>query len=115
MMVLTDISEKMTELPESRTQRDKLTWHDGAIPQYEIWVKFGGDHGQGCLKLNLEIVNTKNPNSLDNNVLIGIAGVKDSTENMEMFFDSIRKQLAGVEKLLWGGKHKATIFCGVVV
>ena len=69
MMLLTDISEKITELLES--ERDRLTWHDGAIPENEIWIKVGGDHGQGSLKFNLAIVNTKNQNSMDNNVLIG--------------------------------------------
>ena len=98
MMMLTDISEKITELLES--ERDKLPWHDGAIPENEIWIKVGGDHGQGSLKSNLTIVNTKNPNSMDNNVSIGMAGVKDSRENMEMIFDSIRKQLADVEKFV---------------
>ena len=105
MVMLTDISEKITELLES--QRDKLTWHDGAIPENETRIKVGGDHGQGSLKFNLAIVNTKNPNSMDNNTLIGMACVKDSRENMEMFFDSItiRKQLADVEKLVWDGKQ----------
>ena len=24
-----------------------LSWHDGGIPQNEIWLKVGGDHGGG--------------------------------------------------------------------
>ena len=110
MVMLTDISEKITELLES--QKDKLTWHDGAIPENEVWVKVGGDHGQGSLKFNLAIVNTKNPNSMDNNILIGMACVKDSRENMEMFFYSIRKQLADVEKLVWDGKQMKLFLFG---
>ncbi len=35
-----------------------LTWHDGAIPSDEIWVKLGGDKGRGSFKLNLQLVNT---------------------------------------------------------
>ncbi len=27
-----------------------LTWHDGAIPSNEIWVKLGGDKGRGSFK-----------------------------------------------------------------
>ena len=94
--------EKITGLLES--QRDSLTWHDGAIPENEIWVKVGGDHGQGSLKFSLAIVNTKNPNSEDNNVLIGMACIKDSRENMEIFFESVRKQLVDVSNLVWNGK-----------
>ena len=108
MVMLTDISEKITELLES--QKDKLTWHDGAIPENEVWVKVGGDHGQGRLKFNLAIVNTKNPNSMDNNVLIGMAGVKDPREKMEIIFDSIRKELAHVEKPVWDGKQIKLFF-----
>ncbi|GFR85064.1 amine oxidase [Elysia marginata] len=101
MVRLTNISEKLTKLLES--QRESLTWHDGAIPENEVWVKVGGDHGQGSMKFNLAIVNTKNPNSRDN-VLIGMANIKDSSENMEIFFEPVRKQLDEVTKLVWDGK-----------
>ena len=50
MVGLKNMSEKITGLLER--QRDKLTWHYGAIPENEIWVKVGGDHGQGSLKFN---------------------------------------------------------------
>ena len=60
MVGLTKMCEKITGLLES--QRDSLTWHDGAIPENEIWVKVCGDPGQGSLKFSLAIVNTKNPN-----------------------------------------------------
>ena len=110
MVMRTDISEKNTELLQS--QKDKLTWHDGAIPENEVWVKVGGDHGQGSLKFNLAMVYTENPNSMDNNILIGMTCVKDSRENMEMFFYSIRKQLADVEKLVWDGKQMKLFLFG---
>ena len=41
-----------------------LTWHQGAIPSNELWVKLGGDKGHGSFKLNLQLVNTANPNLL---------------------------------------------------
>ncbi|GFN96998.1 amine oxidase [Plakobranchus ocellatus] len=102
MVKLTNISEKLTKLLES--QRESLTWHDGAIPENEVWVKVGGDHGQGSLKFSLAVVNTKNPNSKDNNILIGMANIKDSRENIEIFFEPVRKQLGDVANLVWDGK-----------
>ena len=30
-----------------------LIWHDGIIPADELWLKIGGDKGQGTFKLNL--------------------------------------------------------------
>ncbi|GFO05389.1 ATP-dependent RNA helicase a-like protein [Plakobranchus ocellatus] len=44
MVKLTNNSEKLTKLLESK--RESLTWHDGAIPENEVWVKVRGDHGQ---------------------------------------------------------------------
>ncbi|GFR65653.1 immune-associated nucleotide-binding protein 5 [Elysia marginata] len=102
MVRLTNVSEKLTKMLES--QKESLTWHDGAIPENEVWVKVGGDHWQGSLKFSLAIVNTKYPDSKDNNVLIGMANIKDSRENMEIFFESVKKQLDEVTKLVWDGK-----------
>ena len=102
MVRLTNICEKLTKLLEN--QKESLTWHDGAIPESEVWVKVGGDHGQGSLKFSLALVNTKNPNSKDNNILIAMANIKDSRENMEIFFETIRKQLVDVTNLVWEGK-----------
>ena len=103
MVGLTKMCEKITGLLES--QRDSITWHDGAIPENEIWVKVGGDHGQGSLKFSLAVVNTRNPNSEDNNVLIDKACIKESRENMEIFFESVRNQLVDVSNLVWNGKN----------
>ena len=30
-----------------------LTWHDGALPQEQLWVKLDGDKGHSSFKLNL--------------------------------------------------------------
>ena len=102
MVGLTNTCEKITGLLES--ERDSLTWHDGAIPENDISVKVGGDHGQGSLKFSLAIVNTKNPNTEDINVLIGMACIKESRENMEIFLESVRNQLVDVSNLVWNEK-----------
>ena len=41
-------------------------WHDGTIPDDEIWLKLGGDKGGGYFKMNFQIVNTPAPNSVHN-------------------------------------------------
>ncbi|GFO39952.1 amine oxidase [Plakobranchus ocellatus] len=73
MVKLTSISEKLTKLLESH--RGSLTWHDRAIPENEVWVKVGGDHDQGSLKFSQAVIKTKNPNSKDNNILIGMTNI----------------------------------------
>ena len=70
----------------------------------EPFLKAGGDHGQGSLKFSLALVNTRNPNSKDNIILIAMANIKQSRENMEIFFESIRNQLVDVKKFIWKGK-----------
>ena len=71
-------------------------------------MKVGGNHGHGSLKFSLVLVNTKNPNSKDN-ILIAIANIKDSRENMEIIFESIRNQLVDVTYFVWEGK-KVVLF-----
>ena len=56
------------------------------------------------MKFSLGLVSTKNPNSKDNNILIAMAYIKDSRENMEIIFESIRKQLVDVTNLVWKRK-----------
>lgn len=59
-----------------------LTWHKGAIPSNELWVKLGGDKGHGSFKLNLQLVNTAHPNSIKRTVLLSIFKANDTTTNL---------------------------------
>jgi len=49
-----------------------LTWHNGAIPDQEIWIKLGGDKGGGTFKFNFQICNTPTPNSPRNTCVFSI-------------------------------------------
>lgn len=59
-----------------------LTWHDGAIPADEIWVKLGGDKGRGSFKFNIQLLNTKHPNSIKNTVLLSVFKAGDTATNL---------------------------------
>ena len=61
-----DVAKLMTQLLDQYNKEGKLTWHNDPIPQDEIWVKVGGDHGGGSFKLTLQIANIANPNSKHN-------------------------------------------------
>ena len=41
---------------------NQLSWHDGAIPQNEIFIKVGGNHGGDSLKFMLQDGNVKTLN-----------------------------------------------------
>ena len=48
------------------SRKNRLTWHDGTIPQDEIWVKIRGDKGGGSFKMSFQICNVPHPNSVEN-------------------------------------------------
>ena len=41
---------------------NQLSWHDGAIPQNEIFIKVGGNHGGDSLRFILKVGNVKTLN-----------------------------------------------------
>ena len=47
----------------------RLTWHNGAIPPDEIWLKLGGDKGGGTFKFGFQHLNIPNPNASNNTCL----------------------------------------------
>ena len=49
-----------------------LTWHNGAIPESELWVKLGGDKGRGSFKFNLQLANMETPNSMKSTALLSV-------------------------------------------
>ena len=64
-----------------------LTWHGEAIPSNELWLKLGGDKGRGSFKLNLQLVNTHNPNSMKRTTLLSIFKAGDTTTNLHTALD----------------------------
>ena len=53
----------VTDLLDKYNEQQLLDFHDGNIPDDQIWVKIGGDHGGDSFKLCLQIANVKSPNS----------------------------------------------------
>lgn len=70
-----------------------LTWHKGAIPANEIWVKLGGDKGHGSFKLNLQLVNTAHPNSIKNTCLLSVFKAGDTTTNLHTALNMYREHV----------------------
>ena len=70
-----------------------MTWHNGAIPCDEIWVKLGGDKGRGSFKLNLQLVNTTNPNSMKGTTLLSVFKAGDTTTNLHTALNMYREHV----------------------
>ena len=84
-----------------------LTWHEGAIPPQEIWIKLGGDKGHGSFKLTMQLMNVTNPNSLRNTTVVAIYRAGDSRHNLHTALDQYKEQIEEMEGMKWRYKqHK---------
>ena len=82
-----------------------LTWHKDTIPRDEIWVKIGGDHGKNSLKFTLQIANTDRPNARQNTIVIALAAVRDTHENIIRFLEGgLGDELVALQSHSWNGK-----------
>ena len=85
-------------------EKGRLIWHGGAIPESEIWLKIGGDHGGGSFKFSMQIANTAQPNSLTNTIPVCIFNAKDSPANLETALGVYREQLEQLQQSGWQDK-----------
>ena len=85
-------------------EKGRLIWHGGAIPESEIWLKIGGDHGGGSFKFSMQIVNTAQPNPLTNTIPVCIFNAKDSPANLETALSVYREQLEQLQQSGWQDK-----------
>ena len=83
----------------SRVQR--LTWHDGLIPQDEVWVKVGGDKGGPTFKMSFQLVNTPNPNSVENTCVFTVFEAKDSLTNLQVALERYKPQISALQSASW--------------
>ncbi|XP_033109883.1 uncharacterized protein LOC117111118 [Anneissia japonica] len=50
LVVVKNLAEKVREMLDQLDSLDLLTWHNGLIPDNQIWLKLGGDKGGGTFK-----------------------------------------------------------------
>ena len=70
-----------------------LTWHQGAIPEDELWLKLGGDKGHGSFKLSLQLCNVDHPNSQKNTALISMYMAGDTIANLHTSHNMYKEQV----------------------
>ena len=104
--------EDVTQLLDQYDQEGKLTWHNDTIPQDEIWVIVGGDHGGGSFKLTLQIANVSNPNSKHNTCLLLIVNCKDVPENLRRILGLYNEQFTTLQTTTWRQKKIRLFFYG---
>ncbi|XP_035680009.1 uncharacterized protein LOC118418271 [Branchiostoma floridae] len=99
---------------EKCQESECLTWHGGKIPQDEIWVKVGGDHGGGSFKLTFQLLNRDHPNSRQNTAVFSIFEAKDSRENLMLAIGRYAQELGDLQGSKWrakdGKEHTMRVF-----
>ena len=78
-----------------------LTWHDGTIPDDEIWLKLGGDKGGGYFKMNFQTVNTPTPNSVHNTCVFSCFEASDTLSNLHVALDRFRGEVSNICTMKW--------------
>ena len=80
---------------------ERLTWHDGLIPDDQIWLKIGGDKGGGSFKMSLQIANILHPNSPQNTLVFCAFEASDTPTNLHIALDRYRTQVETLKHLEW--------------
>ena len=78
-----------------------LTWHDGLIPAENMYLKLGGDHGQGSMKMEFQIANVPKPNLPQNTVVFALFEGKDTRNNLSTILDGYREQVRDLNVTTW--------------
>ena len=86
-------------------ESDSLTWHSGTIPQSEVWLKIGGDHGGGNFKLSLQIANVLAPNATHNTIPLCIFEEKDTPANLKTALGQYAPQIEHLQSTVWNGRQ----------
>ena len=78
-----------------------LYWHEGRIPDDEIWLKIGGDKGGKTFKMSFQVVNTQAPDSTSNTCLFSAFEASDSVTNLKVIGDKYGEEIGKLEKHVW--------------
>ena len=100
-----DLSKFLNSRLDEYNDTGRLTWHGGAIPPDEIWVKMGGDHGGRSFKMALQVLNVTSPNAKENTIATLCFEGKDSDENMERMVGTQREAVQQLMQATWRGKR----------
>ena len=78
-----------------------MTWHDGAIPEDEIWLKLGGDKGGGTFKFAFQHLNVNSPNSPDNTCIFALFAAPDTYTNLHICLDRYKDDISSLQNHTW--------------
>ena len=89
-----NLFDLVKQLIDQYDKEKVLTWHNGQIPEDEVQLKIGGDHGGGSLKLMLQTASLQIPNSKENTSLLAMVNCKDTPTNLRRILSPFKQQTA---------------------
>ena len=78
-----------------------MTWHQGLIPENEIWVKLGGDKGGKTFKQMFQIANVTHPNAPRHTVVVCAFEASDNSYNLEVGLRHFKNQVVELVESKW--------------
>ena len=79
----------------------RVTWHEGAIPEDEVWLKLGGDKGGGTLKMCFQHLNVSSPNAPENTCVFSIFEATDTHTNLQISLGRHTEAITKLESQTW--------------
>eukprot|EP00118_Oscarella_pearsei_P010008 m.59295 g.59295 ORF g.59295 m.59295 type:complete len:166 (+) comp34880_c0_seq6:289-786(+) len=101
---LGSIWTRVTSVLDVLDRHPKLTWHDGCIPEDQVWIKIGGDSVGGSFKLSFQLGNVERVNSVRNTFPICCFAAGDSVANLQVALKRFHDQVNEIKQLMWNGK-----------
>ena len=78
-----------------------LTWHDGALPENEVWLKLAGDKGGDTFKMCFQLCNVTAPNSPDNTCVFSMFEAPDTYTNLLIALKPFMGQIGQLHTQKW--------------
>ena len=79
----------------------RVTWHEGAIPEDEVWLKLGGDKGGGTVKLCFQHLNVPCPNAPENTCVFSIFEAPDTYTNLQISLGRYTQAISTIQNQTW--------------
>lgn len=79
----------------------RVTWHKGAIPEEEVWLKLGGDKGGGTFKACFQHLNVPSPNAPENTCVFSIFEAPDTYCNLKISLTRHMEEITDLENQAW--------------
>ncbi|XP_035700061.1 uncharacterized protein LOC118432548 [Branchiostoma floridae] len=102
---VTSLKDTIFSYLDKNKEANMLTWH-GKIPEDEVWVKLGGDHGGESFKMIFQVLNRDHPNSKDNTNVFCIFNAKDSRENLTLALQRYTEEIRDLQVSKWTSDGK---------